>query len=143
MYASRLAARAALDREAGAVARFWTQVDCPIDAEQCWSWRGRMDRRGDPVLQLPRRSISAARLAWLAVLGEFPLTGKCYRQCSNARCVRPTHLGWRASYRTQAQADAMHDGYVCAVSGPTPALELRAALRAGAVQAGERERAAS
>jgi hypothetical protein len=135
MYRSRLATPATLGHRVGIVARFWAHVHCHLADEQCWLWRGRLDRNAEPVLHFPGGSVSAARLAWFVVLGEFPLAGGTYRRCGNARCVRPTHLRWKVSSRARAAMEAIHGGVLRHTGSPTVGLERRAALRAGAVRA--------
>jgi hypothetical protein len=133
MYRSRLAARAAVERHVGIITRFWTQVHCPLDADQCWNWKGPLDRGAEPVLNFPGGSVSAARLAWYVVLDEFPLAGHTDRRCSNDRCVRPTHIRWRVSARARAWMVAVDEGYLGYAGNPTVAHEREAALLAGAV----------
>jgi hypothetical protein len=143
MHRSRLAAKAAVERHAGIVARFWTHVDCQLDEAHCWNWHGRLDRNTDPVLDIPGGKVSAVSLAWYVVLDEFPVVGHALRRCGNVHCVRPTHLRWKVSARARAWMEAIDDGYLRHTGSPTVARECEVALRAGAVRDEGPDRAAS
>ncbi|MFN2566020.1 MAG: hypothetical protein ABR499_13570 [Gemmatimonadaceae bacterium] len=104
-------ARAAAHDPQQVLARFWASVDGRESAESCWEWRGRRSA-GYPIFTVKYRSVAAARFAWFAATGDFPLGGKLRHTCRNVDCVRPDHLEWELGRRTERRLRAVSDGYV-------------------------------
>jgi hypothetical protein len=102
----------AATRDPQVVARFWTSVERDESADACWEWRGRRSGEGHPIFAIRSHSVSAARVAWLAATGEFPLGGRLRRTCQNASCVRPEHLAWDLGVQSQRMLRSESDGYV-------------------------------
>jgi hypothetical protein len=77
------------------LARFWARIET-ADAESCWLWTGRIDRRSDQgygVLSVLNRPERAHRLAYelhhAVHLGSDDFV--CHR-CDNPPCCNPAHL---------------------------------------------------
>jgi hypothetical protein len=98
-------------RDPQVIARFWASVDRSPAADACWKWLGRRID-GRPVFAVKYTAVVAARVAWFAATGEFPVGGKLRHSCDNADCVRPEHLSWQLSERTERMMRARADGYV-------------------------------
>jgi hypothetical protein len=110
-------------RDPNVLARFWASVDRGISAADCWECRDGRRQRSHPVFRVRHRAISAARLAWFAATGEFPLGGRIRHTCENTSCVRPDHLEWEVGRRSAQMLRAQTDGYVqvVAAGSVTPA----------------------
>jgi hypothetical protein len=106
----------AATRDPNVLARFWASVERGASAEDCWECRDGRTYGRHPVFRMKHRAISAARLAWFAATGEFPLGGRIRHTCQNIACVRPDHLEWEVGRRTAQMLRAHSDGYV-----PVPA----------------------
>jgi hypothetical protein len=112
----------AATRDPQVLARFWASVDRSESAEACWEWQPRTAPGRHPVFRVKHYAVSAARLAWFAATGEFPLAGRMRHTCQNISCVRPDHLEWELGMMSQEMLRATSDGYV-----PLPA--VRSGLR--------------
>ena len=98
-------------RDPQIIARFWASVDRAAHPGACWKWAGRrVDDR--PIFAVKYTSAAAARVAWFAATGQFPVGGKLRHSCDNADCVRPEHLTWELGRRTERMLRARSDGYV-------------------------------
>ena len=114
----------ALIEDARVLDRFWSKVDT-IDSESgCWEWLGHLRNQEYPTLFIGNHSIAAVHVAWFIATGEIPTGGRIYRVCDNLRCVRPEHLAWALSRRSEHQVDAQDEGYV-ARSGVAVPIEER------------------
>jgi hypothetical protein len=112
----------AATRDPQVLARFWAAVDRPESGEACWEWRPQTARDRHPVFRVKHYAVSAARLAWFAATGEFPLGGRMRHTCENISCVRPEHLEWELGMMTERVLRAASDGYL-------PAPTVRSGLR--------------
>ncbi|HKG94666.1 MAG TPA: HNH endonuclease [Gemmatimonadaceae bacterium] len=106
--------------------RFWSYVDTDSEGG-CWEWRGPVTHGDYPRLIIGRFSIPAARVAWFTATGELPVGGRVFHNCQNPLCVRPEHLAWAVSQRTERVLNALGDGYLTASGVPvvTPAQRAR------------------
>lgn len=102
----------AIRRRPAIMLRFWSRVERLADDNACWEWQGSVSKDGRPVFHIGQSTISAARLAWLWSTGEYPLSGRLCRSCHNPLCLRPAHLMWTVSARTERRLSARSDGYV-------------------------------
>jgi hypothetical protein len=102
----------ALNEDARVLDRFWANVDTSASERGCWEWRGNLRNQEYPTLFIGNHSIAAVHVAWFTATGEIPTGGRVYRTCDNLRCVRPEHLAWALSRRSEHQVDARDDGYV-------------------------------
>jgi hypothetical protein len=102
----------AATRDPRIVARFWTFVERDDSADACWEWRGRRSGGDHPIFVIKSHSVSAARVAWFAATGEFPLGGRLRRTCQNAACIRPEHLAWDLGIQSERMIRSESDGYV-------------------------------
>ena len=76
--------------------RFWSQVQRPFKADDCWLWQGKVDRRtGSPVYD----GRSARRAAFACLIHEIPNEVVVHSRC-RALCVNPAH----AEITTRAEA---------------------------------------
>jgi hypothetical protein len=99
-------------RDPEVLVRFWASVDRSAADDACWEWRGRRNEHR-PIFTVKYSSVMAARFAWFAATGEFPVGGKVRHTCENGDCVRPEHLEWELGRRTERMLRARSDGYVC------------------------------
>ncbi len=93
------------------LARFWASVERVAADEACWEWRDRRMANRHPVFRVRHYAVSAARLAWFAATGEFPLAGRIRHTCGNIACVRPEHLEWELGRAGERLLQASSDGY--------------------------------
>ena len=68
---------------------FWTYVDKGT-GDECWIWRGALDRYGYGQVKYRGKNWRAHRLAYF-LLG-IPLPERQDHECNNRACVRPEHL---------------------------------------------------
>jgi hypothetical protein len=130
---TQLEARALVESQPDTVRRFWRRLRCPPLRNACWSWKGRIDQGRPPSLAVRGRQVQAARIAHLAVTGEWPLAFRWIRSCDNPLCVRPSHGRWHVGTTTRRTLDSMELGFVEVLQTDLATLELEAAQRAGII----------
>jgi hypothetical protein len=101
----------AVTRDPQVLARFWASVDRAEGDDACWEWRHWPTPNRYPVFRVKHYAVSAARLAWFAATGEFPLAGRIRHTCANILCVRPEHLEWELGMMGERQLRANSNGY--------------------------------
>lgn len=63
-----------------------------IGPGRCWSWTGRVDRRGYALCYLNGRQERVARVAYEVFVAPIPPGHKIHHTCENPRCIFPDHL---------------------------------------------------
>jgi hypothetical protein len=113
-------------RDHDVVAAFWALADCSTEPDACWRWRGSDDRRGRPVMRLRHTTVLAVRVASYAVTGRYPGEARFTHACADPRCVRPSHVCWRASVAVRRAISVQSDGYGEVTAPVHPDVELAA-----------------
>ena len=93
------------------IARFRASVIRGQAGSDCWSIRGQSDRV-HPVVRVKHQAVSAARVAWFAATGEFPIGGRMRHTCENSSCVHPDHLVWELGAICERVLHRSSGGYV-------------------------------
>jgi hypothetical protein len=113
----------ALRRNSSVTARFWASVSKGETQNGCWEWIGCSKPGSRPVFSVSQYTIAASRVAWFMETGDLPAGGRVEQLCTNALCVRPSHLGWRIGRRTECVLDALNDGYIRLADFPSAQFE--------------------
>lgn len=75
------------------VQRFWSKVDKPYAAMDCWLWTDGLDKEGYARMWLWGHKAAAHRIAWALHHGEDPAPGLVIdHTCGTRMCVNPDHL---------------------------------------------------
>jgi hypothetical protein len=73
--------------------RFWQKVQRTKNEEECWLWTGSKARHGyGQVKHNPYRNISAHRVAYTLIFGDFAEELDVLHKCDNPPCCNPNHL---------------------------------------------------
>jgi hypothetical protein len=106
--------------------RFWRLVHRRAGADQCWLWRGRVNRDGFGVFRTWRGTKLAHRVAWVLTRGDLPNGVMLRRRCAHGACVRPTHHEQWPTGRMKLDPDRVRALRAEAAAGvPKPALRSR------------------
>jgi hypothetical protein len=105
---TQLTAKWLVDTAPDTLQRFWARLRCPPLQSACWSWKPGLGHGAQPTLAIRGHPVQAARIAYLAVTGEWPLGFRRIRLCDNPLCVRPTHGEFVLGTTTRRALDAMH-----------------------------------
>lgn len=71
--------------------RFWDRVD-KTAANDCWEWRGSINRGGYGLLSVDNRTCQVHRVAYQMLVGSIPPGLDLDHLCRNRKCVNPAHL---------------------------------------------------
>lgn len=71
--------------------RFWERVD-KRGADECWSWRGRLNDSGYGIFDIKKKGHRAHRVAYELMVGPIPDGLHLDHLCRNRACVNPAHL---------------------------------------------------
>jgi HNH endonuclease len=72
--------------------RFWTKVEVPYAASECWLWVGSRDSKGYGRLANPGKSRLPHRIAYELMIGPIPPGIELDHLCREKACVNPWHL---------------------------------------------------
>lgn len=71
--------------------RFWRFVDGGGENE-CWLWRGSLNKAGYGLLHVCRKRLGAHRVSYQVNKGPIPEGQLIRHSCHNPACVNPSHL---------------------------------------------------
>lgn len=72
--------------------RIWAKVD-KAGPDECWLWTGGVGQKGQPQIQVNKRTTSPRRLLWEEAHGEtLPATRLVSTSCRAPRCLNPAHF---------------------------------------------------
>ena len=73
-------------------ARFWSYVDLPPSADECWNWRGAARPLGYGMFGLRGEAYGTHRISYTLARGPIPDGLVLDHLCRNPRCINPAHL---------------------------------------------------
>lgn len=71
----------------------WTRIEVR-GLDDCWPWKGKVDRFGYGHFQITRRDLKPHRFVCALVYGERDSTWYALHSCDNRACCNPAHLRW-------------------------------------------------
>lgn len=73
--------------------RFWQHVGTDTyDPDECWPWKGRLQKDGYGRFNIGKTPRFAHRIAWLLLRGAIPTGLQLDHLCRNRCCCNPCHL---------------------------------------------------
>jgi hypothetical protein len=60
--------------------------------DDCWLWKGRLDRAGYGHFVIDYRPYPAHRVSYMLAVGEIPKGAQVHHKCERPACINPDHL---------------------------------------------------
>jgi hypothetical protein len=73
-------------------AHFWSRVDVPASAFDCWAWEKTQTDKGYGQYRIGDKVFLAHRISYELAFGEIPESLEIDHLCRNTICVNPFHL---------------------------------------------------
>jgi hypothetical protein len=99
------------------VKKFWDNVEKSDDADGCWNWKGRIGRKGSPIIVitvgLHKQKEYTGRRVSLELHDRLLEDKYVYSKCKNYLCVNPSHIVSGDEARFWLYVNPLADGSGC------------------------------